>query len=330
MAYRNLLATEDTPKQQAETSSPNARFNPKRSRLTVYQLISSSEHATKFAELVNQHPIIVAILNNTASNVTILLPTNAALDKFFRHDKNLSKEHIREILLYHIHGPLILPASFLPLSPSQPTLLDPLTLSGPQRWRSEWSLKGLTINIDVHIIAFDIYVANGVIHTIDSILVPPPSMQQTIEQMPGKLSTLALALRKASSHVGNGENRPFRGTCFAPSNKAFEKLGVKANAFLFTDRGKKYLEALPSYHFVPEITLYSNAKYNSSRHSSSSHTKEAGLEEWPFPDNGYRFFPKGIRRYTLPTSLDGHSLDVEIDRYGPLISESINGRRTRS
>ena len=302
----------------------------KRPLSTVYELISTSKSATKFAEVIDRYPSIVALLNSTTSNFTVLVPTNTAFEKLFRYDigSELSNDSIYDVLKYHISGPYIFPASFITISPSLPTLLHPISLNGPQRWRIGWGLKGLAVNADARVTASDIYGSNGVIHVIDSVLIPPPKVRQIIEQMPGELSTLAIALSKVGSHLGNQNAEPFTGTCFAPSNKAFKKLGAKANAFLFSGRGRKYLEALLRYHFVPNTTLYSNARYNTSHASAFDYRREVDMEEWPFPDNGYHFFPKGIRHYTLPTYLDDQNLYVEIDRFGPLISEGINGQRT--
>lgn len=103
---------------------------------------------------------------------------------------------------------------------------------------------------------------NGVIHGVDSILVPPPNAVDIITFFPGEFSTLELALTKTglidalndtSNHVG--------GTLFAPSNFAFRKLGPKINAFLFSRYGQKYLKALLKYHVVANQTLYSDAFY---------------------------------------------------------------------
>lgn len=85
---------------------------------------------------------------------------------------------------------------------------------------------------------------------------------EIIDLLPGEFSTLELGLGKTgligpindtSNHVG--------GTLFAPSNFAFQKLGPKINAFLFSRYGQKYLKALLMYHVVANQTLYSDAYY---------------------------------------------------------------------
>lgn len=105
---------------------------------------------------------------------------------------------------------------------------------------------------------------NGVIHGVDSLLIPPPKIASIIQFLPGEFSTLELGLTKTgllpaiadtSNHIG--------GTIFAPSNFAFQKLGPKINGFLFSEYGQKYLKALLEYHVVANQTLYSDAYYKS-------------------------------------------------------------------
>lgn len=93
-------------------------------------------------------------------------------------------------------------------------------------------------------------------------------------------------------------------TFFAPSNFAFQKLGPKINAFLFSKYGQKYLKALLEYHVVLNQTLYSDAFYK-----VDSKTAEA----------------KGLYHVDLPTLLDDRALSVDIARYGPFITIKING-----
>lgn len=61
-------------------------------------------------------------------------------------------------------------------------------------------------------------------------------------------------LNDTSKHIG--------GTLFAPSNFAFQLLGPRINAFLFSSYGLEYLKGLLKYHVVPDKTLYSDAYYH--------------------------------------------------------------------
>ena len=80
---------------------------------------------------------------------------------------------------------------------------------------------------------------------------------------PSEFSTLLLAYEKTDFVKFVHSQKMIGSTMFAPSNKAFESLGPKANAFLFnTDHGKKYLSAILKYNIVPNATVYSDAFYD--------------------------------------------------------------------
>lgn len=92
-----------------------------------------------------------------------------------------------------------------------------------------------------------------------------------IDYFPGEFSTLELGLTKTGLYEYL-EDAPHKGsTFFAPSNFAFQKLGPKINAFLFSKYGQKYLTALLKYHVVFDQTLYSNAFYNEDDAEKSGH-----------------------------------------------------------
>jgi len=112
-------------------------------------------------------------------------------------------------------------------------------------------------------------------------------------------------------------------TLFAPSNFAFQKLGPRINAFLFSSHGLKYLEAILKYHVVPDQVLYSDAYY---RHSSGKGSSD-DADEHGHHDHEHRRpgVPKGLFHADLPTLLDGRSLSVDVARYGRLIEIKVNG-----
>lgn len=231
---------------------------------TVYQLISKSKYTTKLAALINEYEDLVKTLNSTVANFTVFAPVDHAFEKVPEHAPKPSKEELEKILLYHISSDFY-PAGRVLVTHTIPTLLGGEGIGGEaQRLSTNIGLKGLTVNFYSRIIAIDIFGTNGVIHGVDSILVPPPKAADVIDFLPGEFSTLELGLLKTglfkplndtATHVG--------GTLFAPSNSAFERLGPKINAFLFSNFGEKYLKALLKYHIVPNKTLYSDAFYKS-------------------------------------------------------------------
>lgn len=142
---------------------------------------------------------------------------------------------------------------------------------------------------------------------------PPPPALKIIELLPGEFSTLQLALQKTGLFDTIRDAPHEGGTLFAPSNFAFQKLGPKINAFLFSKYGEKYLAALLKYHVVANQTLYSDAFYNSNKKQESEDMFNAAT------------IPKGVFHVDLPTLLEDKSLSIDVGRFGGLISIRING-----
>ncbi|KAK5076506.1 hypothetical protein LTS08_007351 [Lithohypha guttulata] len=277
---------------------------------TVYQLIAESKYTTRLAKLINEYPDLVEMLNGTKANFTVFAPTDQAFEKIPKHAPKPSKEQLKHILSYHV-SPEFYPAGRVLVTRTIPTALGAEFIHAPQRLSTQVSFRGLTVNFYARIIAVNIFGTNGVIHGIDSILLPPPKVADIITSFPGEFSTLELALYKTGLFPAFNDTKTHHGgTLFAPSNFAFQKLGPRINAFLFSEHGLKYLKALIEYHGAPDVTLYSDAIYKHKEDSES------------FPDHR---IPKGIYHIDLETGLKGKSLSVDIARYGRLIEIKING-----
>lgn len=284
-----------------------------KSNLTVYQLISESKYTTKLAAIVSQDNDLIKALNDTSANCTLFAPTDKAFEKIPHHGHKPSKDFIKKLIMLHISGDLY-PATRVLKAHTIPTLVDEDKLGGLQRLAVKLGLKGLTINTFSRVVAINIFGKNGVIHGIDSVLMYPPPTLPIIEATPSVFSTLALGLTRTKLFKDLKDTPHTGGTFFAPSNRAFAKLGAKVNAFLFSKYGNKYLKALLQYHVVYNATLYSNAYY---------HTDDALVagEEAEHAANG----KDGHYHLDLPTQLEDRSLPIDIARWGPFISIKVNG-----
>ena len=278
---------------------------------TIWEMISKSKYTTKLAAALSEFPDLVSTLNGTKANYTIFAPTDRAFEKIPEHAPKPPKEFLEKLLSYHV-SPEFYPAGRVLVTRTIPTALEAKFIGKvPQRLSTQVGLRGLTVNFYSRIVAIDIFATNGVIHGVDSILLPPPKAVDILSALPGFFSTLDLAIEKTglfealndtSSHEG--------GTLFAPSNNAFERLGPRVNAFLFSRYGLKYLKALILYHAADNITLYSDAIYK------AGSTSETDKPHGP---------PRGFIHVDLPTGLEGKSLSIDIARYGRLITIKING-----
>ena len=290
------------------------------SNLTVYQAISASNYTTKFAKLVDEFPDIIKALNSTKANHTVFAPIDRAFDKIPEHHKKPSKEFLEKLLEYHI-VPGYFPAGRVLAGHTFPTLLKEEALGGrQQRLRIQLGLFGLRINFYSKIIAPNLTFKNGIVHGIESILVPPPPAQKIVELLPGSFSTLLLAAEKTGlADKAKEHSHDLTGlTIFAPTNSAFRRLGPAANAFLFnSERGLKYLKALLKYHIVANETLYSDAYYGHKKHDGDGDDEDKTVEG--------RATENGHFHVDLPTLLGDRRLSIDIARWYGLIEIKING-----
>lgn len=282
----------------------------------MYELINESKYTTKLAKLINEYDDLVKVLNGTEANYTVFAPTDEAFEKIPEHGKKPSKEVLKDILLYHVSDDFY-PAGRVLHSYTIPTLYEPSkNLGHKQRLTVRVTLKGPAINFYSKLVAVNIFGTNGVVHGVDSILVPPPNVAAIIDLLPTEFSTLELGLTKTGmfDHINSTDYPHSGGTFFAPSNFAFQKLGPRVNAFLFSKYGQKYLKALLKYHIVVNQTLYTDAFYDASKDEKSVDNDEEATTNRP------PYF-----HYDLLTVLEDKYLAVDVTRYGPFVSIRING-----
>ena len=93
----------------------------------------------------------------------------------------------------------------------------------------------------------DVVATNGVIHVIDSVLLPPADLVATAAKA-GKFTTLLAAATAAGLADTLANGGPF--TIFAPTDEAFAKLGKEALADLLKPENKAKLAGILKYHVV--------------------------------------------------------------------------------
>ena len=114
--------------------------------LTIYEIISKSNHTKKFVELVNEYDDIVDLLNSTTANYTLFVPVDSAFEHI-PDDKKPSKEFVESVLKYHI-GLGLYPAGRILKTHTLPTALNESWLGDkPQRLRTSVGLlSGIRVN----------------------------------------------------------------------------------------------------------------------------------------------------------------------------------------
>ncbi|KAK2736344.1 hypothetical protein FQN57_000794 [Myotisia sp. PD_48] len=293
-------------------ASETAPFNPFHRKAdepdqSIYEILVTSPDSTIFAKMVSQFDEIVDYLNSTSSDHTLYLPPDKAFGKFDRWPMP-PKSCLKKFIEYHI-SPHSYSLKDLFSSLTVPTLLENKELgSYHQRIAVKLRVLGLSLNFMTRIHKPNNFATNGVVHILDNILIPPFRSSDTLNFLSSELGTLEFGLLKTGLYIKINDSSTHTGaTLFMPTNQAFQKLGFKNTAFLFSRPGEKYLKALLKYHVVFNHTLYTDTYYKPSEGDESTKVDKAAFH------------------IDLPTLLPGHHLSIDIAGFSRFENIKING-----
>jgi uncharacterized surface protein with fasciclin (FAS1) repeats len=146
-------------------------------------------------------------------------------------------EALTQVLTYHVVSGSVTAEQVASLSNAETLQGQPVVVN---------SSSGVAIN-NAQVVQADVMASNGVIHVIDSVLVPPTADIVELAVSAGSFSTLVAAVEAAGlADTLRGEG-PF--TVFAPTDEAFAKLPEGTIEALLDDIPT--LSRILTYHVVP-------------------------------------------------------------------------------
>lgn len=216
---------------------------------TVLEPAYFNKSFTTLVKAISKADLVETLLNT--SNLTIFAPDNDAFVASGINPENMSSEDLAPVLTYHVLGSKVLSSEI----PREAT-----TLNGNKLFFSLVS-SGNFINGSTKIKAVDIQSGSGVVHVIDSVLLPPVgNIVETAIGLSenGEFTSLIAALLRTADEGTPEENLlialggagPF--TVFAPTNAAFQTL-LDSNSEWDTlsDIPLETLISVLKYHVVP-------------------------------------------------------------------------------
>ncbi len=174
---------------------------------------------------------------------TVFAPTDEAFAKLGKETiaellEPENKAKLVSILTYHVAG-ASLPATKVVGMKSIDTL---------QGQSVDIVVEGGKVTIDgATVLKTDIVGSNGIIHVIDSVILPKPNLVEVASKA-GKFGTLLAAAKAAGLADTLATGGPF--TIFAPTDEAFAKLGKDTIAALLEPANKARLQAILKNHVV--------------------------------------------------------------------------------
>ncbi len=197
---------------------------------------------------------LVDALSDDGASLTVFAPTEeafAALPAGALDALLADPEALANVLTYHVLGSDVSVSAALDIAPSKVE-----TLQGGDVAVTSRSDEYLYINMS-KVVDYDIEASNGVIHVVDSVILPPdltPSAL-TIAEIAASdedFETL-VAAATAANLVGTLSDPDADLTLFAPTDAAFEALGEEAVPFLLDNL--ELLETVLLYHVLgAEVT----------------------------------------------------------------------------
>ena len=180
---------------------------------------------------------------NGAGPFTVFAPTDDAFAKLPAGTvesllKPENKDMLVQILTYHVVAGKVMAADAAKLTSADTVAKLPLTIKA--------DMGKVMIN-NATVVQADVVASNGVIHVIDSVLLPPKDIVDTAIA-DGRFKTLVAAVQAAGLVDTLKGKGPF--TVFAPTDDAFAKLPAGTLESLLKPENKAQLTAILTYHVV--------------------------------------------------------------------------------
>lgn len=208
----------------------------------IIEIAASNEDFSTLVAAIQAADLVEALQGE--GPFTVFAPTNEAFAKLPEGAvENLlkpeNKKALQSVLLYHVvparaYAEDVISADFHG------------TLNGQ---RIDVKVKGKKVMIDgATVTATDLETSNGIIHVIDTVIMPETKTIPGVAKAAGDFGTLLAAVEAAGlSETLMGEG-PF--TVLAPTDAAFKALGNTVNELLLPENKDK-LASILTYHVIP-------------------------------------------------------------------------------
>ena len=209
-----------------DTAVADGRFTTLTAALGAAELVETLKGEGPFTVFAPTDDAFAKLPEGTVA--TLLLPENL--------------EQLKSILLYHVVSGKVMASDVVALTSADTVGGQAITIKVED--------GKVFLNDTVEVIITDVEASNGVIHVIDSVLLPPAKLSDIVDTAvaDGRFTTLAAALGAANLvNTLKGEG-PF--TVFAPTDDAFAKLPAGTVESLLLPENLEQLQSILLYHVV--------------------------------------------------------------------------------
>lgn len=222
--------------------APAATVHKDEKKTIVTTAIGAKDLSTLVAA-VKQGKLVDTL--NSKGPFTVFAPVNSAFAKLPKETiaallKDENRAQLQSILKYHVVAGKVMAKDVVKISNAKTVLGKNVDIQ----------VKNGSVYVSgAKVIKTDIQCSNGVVHLIDSVMLPPKGKTIVETAASNKdFSTLVALVKKAELVDTLNSKGPF--TVFAPTNAAFKKLPEATVKALLSPEGKKDLANILKYHVV--------------------------------------------------------------------------------
>lgn len=234
-----------------EPPAPTATPEPTAAPLTIVDIAAADERFSTLVAAVQAAGLVETLSGE--GPFTVFAPTNDAfaqlpegtLDTLLMPE---NKQQLTDILTYHVVAGKVMAADVVNLSEAETVLGEKVAI--------KTDMGKVFIN-EAEVVITDIEAANGVIHVIDSVILPAAAAAEeapagdivAIAAGDERFKTLVAAVQAAGLVETLQGEGPF--TVFAPTDEAFAKLPAGTLDDLLKPENQQQLIDILTYHVVP-------------------------------------------------------------------------------
>jgi len=225
---------------------------------TIAEVLRGKERFSKLMKAFESHSNLRDDLDSKDRKLVLLAPTNEAFEELEKLPEKPNIE-LESVLNYHMieHESHVADRDNWFNGMLFETRLRENKLGDKnQVVRLGKTLGRWSLNFYAQIEEIEYETDNGIIFVLDRVLLPPVDIYNTMRMIPVEFSTFTQAVSESKT-IRNKLEQGDSWSVFLPTNRAWQKLGMKNLVYLFSETGKKDLEKILSYCVATEL-LYTH------------------------------------------------------------------------
>jgi uncharacterized surface protein with fasciclin (FAS1) repeats len=213
---------------------------------SILQILECQDRFSTLVDAIKNFQDINDALRGGKKDLTLFAPNN---DAFAAIGNLPNGDELQNIVQYHLLSEVVKLNGHLNKEIFSTWLTEPV-LGSAQRIKVMLKNNSYVVNDKILVLDRNMNATNGIIHTIDTVLVPPGDIFHRLAEQPTKAATFvdAISLTDLDDIL-----KQQRLTVFVPTNQAFDGIPKEQRKALFSPVGRANLTNIMKGHIVPAV-----------------------------------------------------------------------------